>query len=77
MVEYRKLCIDDLSSVLQMNLSFRAGFIDSTAAKAFLSEESNWLFAAIEEGNIIGFVIINKINNTLIFALKFWSKVIE
>lgn len=62
MVEYRKLCIDDLSAVLQMNLSFRAGFIDSTAAKAFLSKESNWLFAAIEEGDIIGFAYGYELN---------------
>ena len=55
MYTYKKLNADEFSIVLEMNESFRSGFIDEREAQRFLSDERNWLFAAVDDGHIIGF----------------------
>ena len=54
-MKLRKLKIEDMQLVLGMNETFREGFITLEGAAAFLSEEKNWLFAAVEEDKIIAF----------------------
>ena len=46
---------DDLPIALGMNRDFRAGFAEEEALCAFLNSPDCWLFAALEEGRIIGF----------------------
>ncbi len=53
---YRKLNLSDLDMVLQMEEDFRSGFVCEDNARAFLSSPTNWMFACIEDGRIIGFV---------------------
>lgn len=55
MYTYKKLNVDDLNMVIEMNKSFRTGFIAEKEAYSFLSDECNWLFAALEDGKIVGF----------------------
>ena len=55
MYTYKKLNADEFSMVLEMNESFRSGFIDEREAQRFLSDERNWLFAAVDDDHIIGF----------------------
>ena len=55
MIKYRKLSLSDLNTVLEMNVSFRPGFIEPCAAEHFLSDSRNWLYAAIEDEHILGF----------------------
>ena len=54
-MEYRKLTLRDLDAVLGMNAGFREGFIDAACAAEFLRDERNWIFAAIENGEVLGF----------------------
>ena len=53
--QYRRLSISDLSMVLEMNRHFRDGFVCEENAREFLQNRTNWLFACIENGRIIGF----------------------
>ena len=55
MPEYRRLNANDLETVLHMNEGFREGFIERAWAQRFLSDTRNWLFAALDGGEIIGF----------------------
>lgn len=54
-MEYRRLTIDDLAMVMAMNRSFREGFAEESSLRAFLCDPNCWLFAAEEDGRIIGF----------------------
>ena len=54
-MEYRRLTIDDLAMVMAMNRDFRAGFAEESSLRAFLCDPDCWLFAAVEDGRIIGF----------------------
>ena len=54
-MEYRRLTIDDLAMVMAMNRSFREGFAEESSLRAFLCDPDCWLFAAVEDGRIIGF----------------------
>ena len=55
MIEYRRLSAADIDAVMEMNKSFREGFIEQSCAAAFLEDTRNWLFAAMEDGCVIGF----------------------
>ena len=52
---FRKLTSDDIHLALAMNATFREGFFTADSAAAFLSDERNWLFAALQDDSIIGF----------------------
>lgn len=52
---FRKLTPDDIELALAMNTGFREGFFTANSAAAFLTDDQNWLFAAICNGAIIGF----------------------
>lgn len=54
-MEFRKLTTDDLNSALEMNRTFREGFLQREAAETFLNNPDNWLFAAVQNGEILGF----------------------
>ena len=53
--EYRRLSASDLELVLHLNETYRQGFASPEAARAFLAQPQNWLFACVEEGRILGF----------------------
>ena len=55
MREYRKLTAADIELVLEMNRNFREGFIEKESAEVFLQDPDNWIFAAVQDGVIIGF----------------------
>lgn len=64
--EFRKLCVSDLKLVLQMENNFRSGFISEENARQFLLNPMNWIFACIEENQIIGFAYgyeLNRLDN--------------
>lgn len=64
--EFRKLCLSDLEIVLQMESDFRSGFIFEENARQFLSNPMNWIFACIQEKQIIGFAYgyeLNRLDN--------------
>jgi len=50
-----KLSVKDIDLVMKMNVDFRSGFIVKDKALSFLSDEKNWIFAAIRNNRIIGF----------------------
>lgn len=52
---YKKLNLSDLNIVLSMENDFRSNFIAEENAKQFLNNPMNWLFACIEDDQIIGF----------------------
>lgn len=54
-MEYRRLTIGDLAMVMAMNRDFREGFAEESGLRAFLCDPDCWLFAAVEDGRIIGF----------------------
>ena len=54
-VVFRRLTAGDLDKVLSMNRTFREGFAEAAAAKAFLEDASCWLWAAVSDGAVIGF----------------------
>ena len=54
-MEYRRLTIDDLAMAMVMNRDFREGFAEESSLRAFLCDPDCWLFAAAEDGRIIGF----------------------
>lgn len=51
----RRLQIKDLNLVLQMEKDFRSEFICEENARQFLLNPMNWIFACIQEDQIIGF----------------------
>lgn len=60
--EFRKLGLSDLELVLQMENDFRKGFIFEENARQFLSDPMNWIFACIQENQIIGFAYGYELN---------------
>ena len=52
---FRRLTVNDLPAALEMNRTFRDGFITPEGAAAFLTDERNWLWAGIAEGHVIAF----------------------
>jgi len=52
---FRKLVISDLNMVLQMEGRFRSNFICEKNAQVFLQNPMNWLFACIQDNEIIAF----------------------
>lgn len=52
---YRKLGLSDLDAVMDMNETFREGFIVRENARQFLSDPKNWIFACLEDKKVIGF----------------------
>jgi len=64
--EYRRLQIADLDMIIQMNIDFRDGLISESSASQFLSNPMNWLFACIQDKQIIGFAYgfeLNRLDN--------------
>ena len=55
MMEYRRLTADDLGMALNMNRDFRAGFAEEESLRVFLCDPDCWLFAAVEENQVVGF----------------------
>lgn len=62
MREYRKLQISDLALALGMDGNFRANFICVENARQFLLNPMNWVFACIEDQQIIGFAYGYELN---------------
>lgn len=60
--EFRKLRLSDLELVLQMESNFRKGFVFEENARQFLSNPMNWIFACIQENQIIGFAYGYELN---------------
>lgn len=71
MPNYRQLTPADLPMVLEMNKTFREGFVVKENAAAFLADSRNWIFAAVEADQIIAFAYgyelprLNNIGNML------------
>lgn len=62
MREYRKLQISDIPLVLNMERDFRANFICKENARQFLLNPMNWIFACIQDKQIIGFAYGYELN---------------
>ena len=62
MCEFRRLTVDHLEMVLEMNRNFREGFIEEDSAQRFLKDPQNWIFAAIHEDSVIGFAYGYELN---------------
>ena len=63
---FRKLSISDLELVLQMGKDFRSGFVFEENARQFFLNPNNWIFACIQEEQIIGFAYgyeLNRLDN--------------
>lgn len=54
-MEFRRLTAADLPLAMGMNTAFRADLVTHEGGAAFLADARNWLFAAIDEGSVIGF----------------------
>ena len=54
-MKLRRLGTPDLELVLEMNQTFRERFIEPAGAAAFLKDEDNWLYAAVEKDRVIAF----------------------
>ena len=54
-MKYRRLTSSDMDRVLEMNQTFREEFIDPAGVKAFLKDDKNWIFAALEKDRVIAF----------------------
>lgn len=54
-MNYRRLTAADVDSALTMNTTVRPGFFTRDTAAAFLSDDRNWLFAAIDGTSVVGF----------------------
>ena len=54
-MKFRKLTASDLPLAMGMNADFRENFMTQEGGVRFLTDERNWLFAAIEEEKIVGF----------------------
>lgn len=55
-IDFRKLTVRDLDMVMDMNTSFREGFVSRNNAGQFLNDPSNWLYAAVSGNKIVGFL---------------------
>ena len=63
---FRKLTLSDLPLVLKMETDFRTGFISEENARQFFSNPINWMFACIQNDQIIGFAYgyeLNRLND--------------
>ena len=63
---YRKLTPIDLLLVMNMETDFRSGFISEENARQFLTNPMNWIYACIQNDQIIGFAYayeLNRLNN--------------
>ena len=54
-MEFRLLSPDDLPLVVGMEGDFRSGFVAEDAARKFLCDPRNLLFAAVADSRIVGF----------------------
>lgn len=54
-ITFRRLNAQDLDMALAMNHTFREGFLNASAARDFLRNPANWLWAAVCGGAVIGF----------------------
>ena len=52
---FRRLTAADLPAALEMNSTFRPGFITEAGATAFLADERNWLWGGMIDDRIIAF----------------------
>lgn len=52
---FRRMTAADLDAVLEMNRTFRPGFITASGAKVFLADDRNWLWAGVTDGCIDAF----------------------
>jgi len=52
---FRRLAADDLPSVLEMNRTFRSGFLTEEGASVFLADTRNWLWVGMIDNRIIAF----------------------
>lgn len=62
----RKLTVQDIDMIMDMNRNFREGFICRENARAFLENPANWLFAAVKDDVVIGFAYgyeLNRLDN--------------
>ena len=59
---FRKLSISDLRLVLGMENRFRKNFVCEENARLFLSNPANWIFACVENDQIIGFAYGYELN---------------
>ncbi len=62
----RKLTCEDISMVMDMNRDYREGFICRPNAEDFLADPENWIWAAVMNGQIIGFAYgyeLHRLNN--------------
>lgn len=53
--EYRRLSVSDLEMVLRLNETYRRDFASLEAARAFLAQPQNWMFACVEDSQILSF----------------------
>ena len=63
---FKKLCLEDIDMVVNMNTTFRENFICRENAEIFLNNPFNWLYATILKGEIIGFAYgyeVNRLND--------------
>lgn len=63
---FRKLGLSDLELVLRMEKDFRSGFVYEENARQFLMNSKNWIFACVQEEQIIGFAYgyeLNRLDN--------------
>lgn len=52
---FRRVTTADLASVLEMNHTFRPGFITKGGASTFLADTRNWLWTGFKDGHIVAF----------------------
>lgn len=52
---FRRMTADDLPSVLEMNRTFRSGFLTEEGASVFLADTRNWLWVGMMDHRIIAF----------------------
>jgi ribosomal protein S18 acetylase RimI-like enzyme len=64
-MEYKKILLEDIKMVLNMEGDFRDNFLQEEYVKRFLKNPMNWLFVCISKDRIIGFAYgyeLNKLN---------------
>ena len=59
---YRRLTINDLDRVMEMNEDFRENFVSKESCRLFLSDPKNWIYACLLKGRIIGFAYCYELN---------------
>nr|MBR4280627.1 GNAT family N-acetyltransferase [Clostridia bacterium] len=52
---FRRLTAADLEAALEMNSTFRPGFITEEGASAFFSDDRNWLWAGMTDNHVVAF----------------------